>query len=62
MIFPRTDESGALITTVYKYNPLNGKLLSKGYTLDKTEKAYRFAMENEAPIAITGGDAQAPSR
>lgn len=58
MIFPRTDESGALITTVYKYNPLNGKLLSKGYTLDKTEKAYRFAMENEAPIAITGGDAQ----
>ena len=58
MIFPRTDESGALITTVYKYNPLNGKLLSKGYTLDKTEKAYRFAMENEAPIAIIGGDAQ----
>lgn len=47
MIFPRTDESGALITTVYKYNPLNGKLLSKGYTLDKTAKAYRFAMENE---------------
>jgi hypothetical protein len=47
MIFPRTDENGALITTVYKYNPLNGKLLSKGYTLDKTEKAYRFAMENE---------------
>ena len=47
VIFPRTDESGALITTVYKYNPLNGKLLSKGYTLDKTAKAYRFAMENE---------------
>lgn len=47
VVFPRTDESGALITTVYKYNPLNGKLLSKGYTLEKTAKAYRFAMENE---------------
>lgn len=45
--FPRTDDNGELITELHKFNPLNGKLLSKVYTLDKTEKAHRFAIEDE---------------
>ena len=45
---PRTDNEGNLVTTLYKFNPLNGKLLkSAAQTLSKTDKAYRFVVEDD---------------
>ncbi|MCM8872364.1 MAG: leucine-rich repeat domain-containing protein [Paludibacteraceae bacterium] len=46
--FPRTDEDGNLVTSLYKFNPLNGNLLKSAVrTLAKTDKAYRFVVEDD---------------
>ena len=61
---PREDGDGDLVQYSYKFNPLNGKILSKSYALNKDkDKSYRFSFEklqnpsnkNELRISIQKG-------
>lgn len=50
--FPRMTSDSSLVTELHKFNPLNGKLLTKATVLTKTENSYRFAYDG---ASVTDG-------
>ena len=50
--FPRMTSDSSLVTELHKFNPLNGKLLTKATMLTKTENSYRFAYDG---ASVTDG-------